>query len=118
MELDDEIDQIWAEAVVLYKSKEKLYLSHEAEKIAKNEQSSHSESDERKGIIEAYLERKLPDNWDSMDLYQRRDFLVDELNPKGTTPETTCVLLRYGANVLGGIERTWTGIRPEKSMTC
>lgn len=35
MELDDEIDQIWAEAVVLYKSKEKLYLSHEAEKIAK-----------------------------------------------------------------------------------
>ena len=32
MELDDEIDQIWAEAVVLYKSKEKLYLSHEAEK--------------------------------------------------------------------------------------
>lgn len=85
MELDDEIDQIWAEAVVLYKSKEKLYLSHEAEKIAKNEQSSHSESDERKGIIEAYLERQLPDNWDSMDLYQRRDFLVDELNPKGTT---------------------------------
>ena len=61
MELDDEIDQIWAEAVVLYKSKEKLYLSHEAEKIAKSEQSSHSESDERKGIIEAYLERQLPE---------------------------------------------------------
>ena len=95
MELDDEIDQIWAEAVVLYRSKEKLYLSHEAEKIAKNEQSLHSESDERKGIIEAYLDRQFPDNWDSMDLYQRRDFLVDELNPKGTTPRDDVCCLVY-----------------------
>lgn len=101
MELDDEIDQIWAEAVVLYKSKEKLYLSHEAEKIAKNEQSSHSESDERKGIIEAYLERKLPDNWDSMDLYQRRDFLADELNPKGTTPRDYVCVAEIWCECLG-----------------
>lgn len=101
MELDDEIDQIWAEAVVLYKSKEKLYLSHEAEKIAKNEQSSHSESDERKGIIEAYLERQLPDNWDSMDLYQRRDFLVDELNPKGTTPRDYVCVAEIWCECLG-----------------
>ena len=101
MELDDEIDQIWAEAVVLYKSKEKLYLSHEAEQIAKNEQSSHSESDERKGIVEAYLDRKLPDNWDSMDLYQRRDFLVDELNPKGTTPRDYVCVAEIWCECLG-----------------
>ena len=101
MELDDEIDQILAEAVVLYKSKEKLYLSHEAEKIAKSEQSSHSESDERKGIIDAYLERQLPDNWDSMDLYQRRDFLVDELNPKGTTPRDYVCVAEIWCECLG-----------------
>ena len=27
-------------------------------------------------------------------------------------------LLYTSVNVLGGTERTWTGIRPEKSMTC
>jgi hypothetical protein len=45
-------------------NKETLYLSLEAEKIAKNEQQT-PESDERTGMIENYLESKLPDNWDA-----------------------------------------------------
>lgn len=71
------------------------------QKNSQNEQSSHSESDERKGIIEAYLERQLPDNWDSMDLYQRRDFLVDELNPKGTTPRDYVCVAEIWCECLG-----------------
>lgn len=74
-EIDEDIDQIWAEAVVLYKQGEKLYLSKEAESIAKMEQIKHSEVDERKGLVEQYLERKLPENWKKLDLSQRRDFL-------------------------------------------
>lgn len=73
------IDQIWAEAVYLYRHKEKLYLSPEAEKIASIEQKKHCEYDERRGIIEAYLNIDLPVNWDSMDLFERRMYFD---NPK------------------------------------
>lgn len=77
------IDQIWAEAVYLYRKGEPLYLSREAEKIATIQQKLHSETDERRGLIEAYLNRLLPEDWDTMDLYERRSFLEDPLSEKG-----------------------------------
>jgi predicted P-loop ATPase len=77
------IDQIWAEAVYLYRKGEPLYLSKEAEKIATVQQKLHSETDERRGLIEAYLNRLLPEDWDTLDLYERRSFLEDPLSEKG-----------------------------------
>ena len=74
-DLDSEVDQIWAEAVHLYQKGEKLYLSPLAENIAKNEQAKHSEIDDRKGIIEQYLDRPLPLDWKKSDLFTRRAFL-------------------------------------------
>lgn len=78
LDLDKEVDQIWAEAVKLFKDGEKLFLSSEAESIAKNEQSKHSEVDDRKGIVEQYLDRKLPKDWKKMDLFTRRAYLEDD----------------------------------------
>lgn len=60
-----EIDQIWAEAVELFNTGETLHLSKEAEQLAKVEQRDHSEVDERRGLIEEYLDKKLPDNWET-----------------------------------------------------
>lgn len=77
------IDQIWAEAVHMYRKGETLYLSKEAEKIATVQQKLHSETDERRGLIEAYLNRLLPEDWDTLDLYERRSFLEDPLSEKG-----------------------------------
>ena len=77
------IDQIWAEAVHYYRGKETLYLSEEAEKTAYQEQRSHSETDERIGLIEAYLEKPLPEDWDKRDMYERRSYLNDPLSPRG-----------------------------------
>ena len=54
------IDQVWAEAVHLYRKGETLYLSKEAEKIATVQQKLHSETDERR-IIEAYWNKLLPE---------------------------------------------------------
>lgn len=88
----EDIDQIWAEAFAIYQSGEKLWLSGEAEILARREQRAHSESDEREGIINSFLDQKLPTNWDSMDLWQRRDYLDDPLSAKGTeTRECVCV---------------------------
>lgn len=72
-----DIDQIWAEAYKLYKAGEDLILSLKAQAIAKHEQNRHSESDERVGIIEQYLERKLPEDWDEKDIFERRIWLSD-----------------------------------------
>lgn len=80
----DEIDQVWAEAVHMFRKGEKLYLSAEAEKIATVQQSMHSEVDERKGLIEDYLDRLLPKDWDDKDIFERRGYLEDPLSPKGT----------------------------------
>ena len=78
--LDDEVDQIWAEVFELYKKGEKLILSKDAEMLARNEQILHSETDERKGIIEQFLDMGIPKNWDSKDLMERRIFAEDPLS--------------------------------------
>jgi putative DNA primase/helicase len=83
LEDKNEIGQIWAEAVHLFKKGEPLYLSKEADFEAEAEQKKHSETDEREGLVEDYLNRPLPKNWDALDLDERRTLLMDSLSPKG-----------------------------------
>jgi predicted P-loop ATPase len=73
----DIIDQIWAEAIERYKTGEELYLKGDVAAQAYCAQQEAMEADDREGIIADYLERLLPDQWDGMDLYQRRSFLGD-----------------------------------------
>lgn len=71
----DCVDQVWAEAIHLYKEGEELFLKgREAEEAYKMQQEA-MESDDREGIVADYLDRLLPDNWNMMDVYQRRSFL-------------------------------------------
>jgi putative DNA primase/helicase len=100
-DLDDDVDQIWAEAMELYKAGEKLYLSPEAELIAKAEQSSHSQVDDRQGLVLQYLEKLLPENWEDLDLYERRSFLNDEIAPKGTQLRQTVSVVEVWCECLG-----------------
>lgn len=81
----EEVDQIWAEAIVLLEKGEKLFLPTELEELAKKEQSAAMESDEREGLVRLYLDTPLPEKWAQMDLYQRREFLDgdDPTLPKG-----------------------------------
>lgn len=78
-DLDEhEINQIWAEALEYVKAGEKLYLDAKLDIYAKAEQREAMESDEREGIVRDYLEKLLPENWDTMTLYERRNFLNGE----------------------------------------
>ncbi len=87
-----DIDQIWAEAVHLFTNREPLYLSKEAEQIAKIEQTKHSQFDERTGVILEYLNTFLPVRWSKMDLFERRDYLSNEIGPEGSDiREFVCV---------------------------
>lgn len=82
----DCVDQIWAEAIHLYKEGEELFLKgREAEEAYKMQQEA-MESDDREGIVADYLDRLLPDNWNAMDVYQRRAFLGGgEFEAEGVT---------------------------------
>lgn len=81
---DDTIDQLWAEATALWRSGEKLYMEGLAERIAKREQERHSEVDQRLGLIENFLDTKLPRDWDEKKALERRMFWDDPLSAKGT----------------------------------
>ena len=81
----DEIDQIWAEAVQSYKAGEKLYLSDELEAEAKQIQKHHTKVDPREADIAEYLDKMLPDNWDDKLPWERQAFLKgdkDQGTPK------------------------------------
>ena len=73
-DLPGEVDQIWAEAYMYWKLGEPLYMSKEEEEMAQEMQESHRESSGKEGIIREFLERKIPDNWDSLSLLQRKQF--------------------------------------------
>ena len=67
--------QFWAEAKEIWKSGEKLYLEGNVMEEAEQAQKSAMEMDERAGMVEEYLNRPLPDDWKSMDLFARKNYL-------------------------------------------
>lgn len=72
---EEEIRQVWGEAFFYYQIGEKLCLSKEAERIAKDMQETFREVDPKEGEIRAFLERKIPDNWYELDLSTQRSIL-------------------------------------------
>lgn len=127
-ELAPIVDQIWAEALGLYNNGETLYLSKEAEIIARREQSNHSQTDERRGVIEGFLEMGLPDDWNQRDVDAR--FLYYQ-NPNGgmIQRDTVCVaqiwceclgkpkedMSRYNTREINDIMRSLDGWEAQKS---
>ena len=77
----DTVKQVWAEVMVYAKAGEKLYLPPELEAYAKEEQRAAMERDDREGLVQEYLDMLLPDTWDSMDVYKRRDYVRDADDP-------------------------------------
>lgn len=70
-----DVEQIWAETLVLYEKGEKLYLEGDDVHLATSEQDDAMESDEREGLVRTYLDTLLPEDWDTMSAYERRNFL-------------------------------------------
>lgn len=88
----DEVDQIWAEALVYEADGEPLYLDPVLVKQAECEQREAMESDEREGLVSDYLNTLLPEDWEDVDLAERRNFLSGE----------EC----FGIKCIGTMERT------------
>lgn len=97
---EEEVRQIWGEAVEMFKAGEELFLDAETEAEARQIQAAYEEENPKAGLISAYLERLLPDNWDDMDLYARRLWL-DGPNV-GTVRRDTVSAIEVLVEALGG----------------
>ncbi len=93
----NDVDQIWAEAIEYYKAGEELFVKDEIAAEAYRQQREAMETDDREGIVGEYLDRLLPDNWEKMDLFDRRNFLNGSefggAQPEGTVRrERVCAM--------------------------
>lgn len=84
-ELPEVIDQMWAEAYVMWVLGEPLYPDAEMAEEAEREQEAHRHEDPRKGIIEEFLKLPVPVGWYSMSSITRLSYLS---NPGIYTGET------------------------------
>ena len=71
---DDVIDQLWAEAKARWQAGESLYLSGDVEQEAKIKQEEHREVSVREGMIEEFVEKRVPVDWAKWPLDRRRDY--------------------------------------------
>lgn len=74
-DLDEELDQLWAEAVVRWRIGEPLFLDASVEAAAKEAQESHREVGIREGLVLDFIERLVPEDWNNWTLDRRRMFL-------------------------------------------
>lgn len=92
---DYDVQQVWAEVREIAPD-EKLYLEAELEEDARREQQEAMEQDEREGLVREYLDTLLPDGWEDMDVFQRRNYFNDPddpTRPKGKyTRQTVCYM--------------------------
>lgn len=73
------VDQIWAEAVSLFRNGEKFYMwNDDLKRMAEEVQDSHLEESPLAGAVLAFLDKKIPKNWDEIDLCAKRDFIRGE----------------------------------------
>lgn len=75
-----EIDQIWAEATHFYNEGEELYLAPKLENEMRDIQSKHTEESPYVGIIEEFLNTKLPTNWNELSIFDRRRYYQGDLD--------------------------------------
>lgn len=108
-------DQFWAEAKAIYESGETLYLEGDVLGDAEAAQRSAMEVDERIGMVEEYLNVLLPEDWDDMDIYSRRDYLSNTNSPmvmKGTVQRSSVTNAEIWCECFG---RSFQDLKPTDS---
>lgn len=73
-ELKANRDQIWAEAYIIYKAGEPLYLSEEAKKLAEAVRDEHFEDSPLTGTIQEFLDTLWPEDWKNWTPFARRNW--------------------------------------------
>lgn len=94
------VRMIWAEAVEFYRAGEPLYLPRELEAVAREVQEIYEEENPQAGIVAEYLDRLLPEGWEDMDIYTRRQWL--ESDTVGTVERQRVSVIEIWTEALNG----------------
>lgn len=78
IDLENEVDQIWAEAYIYWQLGERLYLTGAAEEESKIEQEIHRESNVKEGVVQEFIERQIPVGWEKRSLADKRLYWTSE----------------------------------------
>lgn len=107
---EEEINQVWAEAKIMWEKGESLFLSPELEEEAKILQEAYTEDDPRAGMIAEYLEKELPENWYRLDIWERRNYLEDAFRPKmeKTIKRNRVCIMEIWEELFGGDAKAMT----------
>jgi putative DNA primase/helicase len=83
-DLKGEVDQIYAEAILIYKrlKHEALMLSPEEEVLASMAQDNHRIVDDEESTIIEFLDTPIPKDWYEKELYERQRYFNDSLSSK------------------------------------
>lgn len=110
-EFDAIVDQLWAEAMEGYMSGEALTLSDEAEAIAGGTREEFTERTPIQGLIEEYLDRLFPADYEDRFLAQRLDFLNGDLGEEGTETKNSFSLIELWTEALGRRKDEYTVVK-------
>ncbi|MBS6475369.1 MAG: virulence-associated protein E, partial [Clostridiales bacterium] len=102
-DLDAEIDQLWAEAVVRWQAGELLYLTGAVEVAAKAKQEEHREVSSREGVVLEFLSREVPEDWSKWPLDKRRMYWGGVVSGEvKTVPRDRICALEVWCEAFGG----------------
>lgn len=110
-EFDAIVDQLWAEAMEGYLLGEALTLSDEAEAIAGGTREEFTERTPIQGLIEEYLDRLFPADYEDRFLAQRLDFLNGDLGEEGTETKNSFSLIELWTEALGRRKDEYTVVK-------
>ena len=114
---DEERDQIWAEALTLWKAGEVLALNSKEAALARDEQDNHAESDEVEGIISDYLEVPITEDWYEKSPADRKYYIASTMSgedfaERGDVKRDKVSVIEIWVEALGGDLK---GMHPAKA---
>lgn len=89
---DQEVAQIWAEAVHLYDEGAGLWLTAEEERMADEVRGIHTEEEPLVGVIQKFLETPIPDGWEDFDSFDRQQYIHGDEHDGNNKRTHTCVM--------------------------
>lgn len=100
---DAYIDQVWAEAMHLYRAGEQLWLTTDEEAMASGEREHFTEEDALAGVVASYLDTLVPADWDQRSPEARQLWLLNQADgfEVGTEPINQVCSLQVWMEALG-----------------
>lgn len=104
------VAQIWAEALELFNAGETWHLNKDLEKEARARQQEHTEVSSKTGLIIKFLEIRLPEDWATRTLDERRLFYSDMTfeESRGSILRTRVCALEIWLELFNGDVKTFT----------